>query len=473
MATATAALTTGAPDGPSPNGQSRVAQFQPIASGGVGMEASGESRSPPGNAVAVNNTNAGPTSRPGSTVETAHDTVTPVSRPSSTPAASRNNKPSRAPRNIAAKAPHNGFAVLNLNPPATPQPGVLGPNRDGRVRNPVPSKLKGKTDGASGEFSVMHMDVSSKGRQSRSTAAQITSENTAEAAKSAQKGGYVSLKRRRLDEGTENSLSPQPPQPPSIAPNGSRFFPILPQQNYVPRTSPLTPEQTKVEQARLLTLLRSINPLTVVDHICKALAFFGGIPGAPPPADGIFPDSAESNGKGELFIGWLSEIFPELERIGWKPDVERNRDPVRLKRGRGRPKGSKATKARKDKGIKKGPMKKTMANGESPATTGDTSVGGDDGWVDVGEAEAHDDDSQPFDGVTTGRTGVEMNGEVSRQDRSISRQRPSTGPGPQDVEMSHNIVDVERAAPEPAPTTATPKPKGGKYSTPPEHQVRA
>lgn len=74
----------------------------------------------------------------------------------------------------------------------------------------------------------------------------------------------------------------------------------------------LAPEKMKYEQARLLTLLRSINPITVVDHTCKAMAYFGGIPGAPPPEDDLFPKSAIAEETGAQFIAWLSEIFPDI-----------------------------------------------------------------------------------------------------------------------------------------------------------------
>jgi hypothetical protein len=78
------------------------------------------------------------------------------------------------------------------------------------------------------------------------------------------------------------------------------------------RARPLAPDETKSEQARLLTLLRTIHPVTIVDQICKAVAYFGGIPGAPPPEDGIFPESANTRETGALFIGWIAEIFPDV-----------------------------------------------------------------------------------------------------------------------------------------------------------------
>ena len=191
--------------------------------------------------------------------------------------------------------------------------GMLGPNKDGRVRNPVPSKLKGKTDNKQGNFGVMHMGMSrgtgkkaeAQGRDAaaeRDAAARRTSENTASRAKAAQQGKYVPPNKRGLDDGND----------------GASPFATEKQ-----RKRPLAPDETKIEQARLLTLLRSIHPVTVVDQICKAVAYFGGIPGAPPPEDGIFPVSANTGETGALFIGWLSEIFPDLA----SPEIPRMQPP--------------------------------------------------------------------------------------------------------------------------------------------------
>ncbi|KAH7330072.1 hypothetical protein BKA65DRAFT_404710 [Rhexocercosporidium sp. MPI-PUGE-AT-0058] len=205
--------------------------------------------------------------------------------------------------------------------------GVLGPNKDGRVRNPVPSKLKGKTDNKQGNFGVMHMgmspgkknEVQGQGRDAaaeRDAAARRTSENTASRAKAAQSERYVPPKKRGLDA----SLIPDP---------RSRNSPFGGSRD-TQRSRPLAPDETKSEQARLLTLLRSINPVAVVDQICKAVAYFGGIPGAPPPEDGIFPVSANTRETGALFIGWLAEIFPDLTPKS--PEV--SRDQNAKKKGR-------------------------------------------------------------------------------------------------------------------------------------------
>ncbi|RDL42122.1 uncharacterized protein BP5553_02101 [Venustampulla echinocandica] len=196
---------------------------------------------------------------------------------------------------------------------------VLGPNKDGRVRNPVPSKLKGKTDDRQGNFGVMHMGMGVGGKKNetqgkdaaaeRDAAARRTSENTANRAKAAQQDKYVAPKKRGVVEATMNEAA-------RVASRGSPF-----PRDDKRQSRPLAPDETKFEQARLLTLLRSINPITVIDQICKAVAYFGGIPGAPPPEDGIFPESANTRETGALFIGWLAEIFPDVSTRGPEPPV--------------------------------------------------------------------------------------------------------------------------------------------------------
>lgn len=241
-----------------------------------------------------------------------------------------------------------------------------GAQRDGRVRNPIPSKLKGKTDEKKGNFRVMHMDISNTSEsQARYDAAKRSSENTALQAKMAETDHYVSHHRRANYARSKSQKEPDAPAQPLVLP---------------PRTAHLTADEVKTEQARLLTLLRTLPHANIVDQICKALAFFGGIPDAPPPVDGKFPDSGDYNGPGNLFVGWLSEIFPDLERPR-RPVVQLSAPP---KRPRGRPKGSKATKARKDKGIKK--------NTKGPDGTiltgpdGDHQPGDDEGWEDVNDS---------------------------------------------------------------------------------------
>ncbi|KAI8961773.1 hypothetical protein F5Y11DRAFT_348218 [Daldinia sp. FL1419] len=242
--------------------------------------------------------------------------------------------------------------------------------RDGRVRNPVPSKLKDVTDQMKGNFSVMHMDVAShRASEGRDAAAKRTSESTALQAKLAQTDTYVSHQRRA-----------NYPRPPGLKQFTSprKSTSIEPVADVVPvseASRPLTITETKTEQARLLTLLRTLPPPTVVDQLCKALAFFGGIPEAPPPADGKFPESAEANGSGSLFVGWIAEIFPNLKeprRRASYPSVP----SINQRRPRGRPKGSKASKSRSDKGIKKG----------AKGTTNRTQEPQDDSWVDVDDS---------------------------------------------------------------------------------------
>ncbi|VUC22581.1 unnamed protein product [Clonostachys rosea] len=258
---------------------------------------------------------------------------------------------------------------------------------DGRIRNPIPSKFLDSATEKDGNFAVMHMDVGKPVMDARSMAAKRTSELTQAAAMQANKNGYQPIKRSRLVWNTPFHDQQQHPSSHEPAPP----YPL-------PRS--LCPLAVKAEQARILTLLRSIHPVIVVDQLCKAMAYFGGIPGAPPPPNNAYPQSDKRNGSGALFIGWLSEIFPpadftkppfaptapgllapshqpnpvtntpdggdEATNAGAheqgqpqpQPPVERSqitqRDPLTPRRPRGRPKGSKSSKVRKDKGIKKG-----------------------------------------------------------------------------------------------------------------------
>ncbi|KAI1209475.1 uncharacterized protein F4807DRAFT_94716 [Annulohypoxylon truncatum] len=281
--------------------------------------------------------------------------------------------------------------------------------RDGRVRNPVPSKLKDVTEQMKGNFSVMHMDVAShRASEGRDAAAKRTSESTALQAKLAQTDTYVSHQRRAnyprppgLKQFTspKKSNSTEPPASAAAAPVAPAPAPApAPTPTPAPpavvepaQAQPLTVAETKAEQARLLTLLRTLAPALVVDQLCKALAFFGGIPDAPPPTDGKFPESAEANGSGSLFVGWIAEIFPNL-------DEPRRRAPIpssqymHPRRPRGRPKGSKATKSRSDKGIKKG----------TKGTSSRAQEAQDDSWVDVDDSVLElngDDDLAEIEGA--------------------------------------------------------------------------
>lgn len=249
--------------------------------------------------------------------------------------------------------------------------------RDGRVRNPVPSKLKNVNEQMKGNFGVMHMDVAShRASEGRDAAAKRTSEGTALQAKLAQTDGYVSHQRR--------ANYPRPPGLKQFTPNRAK-----PTVNIGP-PRPLTFEETKTEQARLLTLLRTLPPNTVVDQICRALGFFGGVPTAPPPADGKFPESAEANGPGNLFVGWITEIFPDPDNP--RPRYVENSagQAAGPKRPRGRPKGSKASKARIDKGLKKGSQKTNRGANDG------TEDPQDDSWVDVEDSVMETNDSRNF-----------------------------------------------------------------------------
>ncbi|RFU29996.1 hypothetical protein B7463_g6332, partial [Scytalidium lignicola] len=250
--------------------------------------------------------------------------------------------PSTTPSNIASQEQSlpgtsaDGPPVAEVTEPAevmeSPSNLVLtrqlGPNRDGRVRNPVPSKLKGKTDTKKGNFGVMHMGLAlSKKNESpardtaaeRGAAARRTSESTASRAKAAQQEKYVPPRKRATTAGTDEAS-------PKVTNGASQFGRVGPADYHKPRGRALAPDEVKQEQARLLTLLRSITPLTVVDQLCKAVAYFGGIPSAPPPEDGIFPESANTRESGALFVGWLAEIFPNVVGVS---EVSRVSEPAR------------------------------------------------------------------------------------------------------------------------------------------------
>ncbi|TDZ22961.1 hypothetical protein Cob_v004112 [Colletotrichum orbiculare MAFF 240422] len=79
------------------------------------------------------------------------------------------------------------------------QDDTSGFYRDSRVRNPVPSKLHGKTDTKNGNFGVMHMKLNTTWEsRDRGAAAKRTSEGTQLAAKMAQTDRYVHIKRSRF-----------------------------------------------------------------------------------------------------------------------------------------------------------------------------------------------------------------------------------------------------------------------------------
>ncbi|KAI0484747.1 hypothetical protein GGR56DRAFT_615237 [Xylariaceae sp. FL0804] len=401
----------------------------------------------------------------------AHTPTLAAGRQSSMSVPTPSESPSIHPHSPSLPA-HVGNGAINGYPTsaAAPADGSVGADlrlypRDGRVRNPVPSKLKNVKDLMKGNFGVMHMDVSShRASEGRDAAAKRTSESTALQAKLAQTDTYVSHQRR--------ANYPKPPGLKQFSSPGRSSEPPSDPVDSSPRRS-LSVADTKAEQARLLTLLRSLPHHTVVDQICKALAFFGGIPDAPPPADGKFPESEEYNGSGSLFVGWIAEIFPDLDRPRRPAQVEPEPTPSQTttqnqRRPRGRPKGSKATKARSDKGLKKGSQKASKATESQPQDLHDES------WVDVEDSvlqinengnmmeadstfrNAHSTPSRVFDGESaiatpaTGSTGgfrsindahappgssVPGPGPVSNPKRrgrpKGSKNRPKDPPGPQ------------------------------------------
>lgn len=156
----------------------------------------------------------------------------------------------------------------------------------------------------------MHIDINSSQAALRNAAAKRTSEETEAAARLANMRGYQSIKRSKLAWNPPTESDPRSSAPAYGASqnghlNSSYSLPGRP-------LGPL-PHEAKAEQARLLTLLRSLNPLVVVDQLCKALAYFGGIPGAPSSHEFDFPDSGRNNGQGSIFVGWVAEIFPPVE----------------------------------------------------------------------------------------------------------------------------------------------------------------
>ncbi|CAI6100026.1 unnamed protein product [Clonostachys chloroleuca] len=308
----------------------------------------------------------------------------PASASRSAPASNLDHPPTIASQPQDANVTINGVASAAL------QNTSGDVSTDGRIRNPIPSKLLDSATEKDGNFAVMHMDVGKPVMDARSMAAKRTSELTQAAAMQANKNGYQPVKRSRL---VWNTSSHDPQQHPNMKSYEPTPLHPLPQS--------LSPVAVKAEQARILTLLRSIHPVIVVDQLCKAIAYFGGIPGAPPPPNNVYPESDKRNGSGALFIGWLSEIFPPADFTkppfappapnppadSYQPSPVTNapsgeahtadagahedghsqpqppvaakdrvtqQNPETPKRPRGRPKGSKSSKVRKDKGIKKG-----------------------------------------------------------------------------------------------------------------------
>lgn len=318
----------------------------------------------------------------------------------------------------------------------------------------------------------MHMDIRGKDVASdRDLAAKRTSENTALAAKKAFENGYQPHRKSnwlKVQEEVANpsvpftGTTPYDPTLYGLKPAASTPRPAHPpkeKERIVPQTprpppssfTPLSPEETKVEQARLLTVLRTLQPLTVVDQLCKAVVYFGGIPNAPPPQDGKFPESAEANGPGSVFVGWLSEIFPDLDGQG-----KRKPRPVRVseapavqsaeKRGRGRPKGSKASKVRSDKGIKKGSKKNPLTE----VLDADENEN-EDSWVDVDETIMGDGGDVVITGAQARHT-PDPQAAVDAEALSASAKKRGRPKGSKN--QAKNIAAGEEVAPNPPPKSA-------------------
>ncbi|KAG8164689.1 hypothetical protein KVR01_004964 [Diaporthe batatas] len=387
--------------------------------------------------------------------------------------------PSEPPE--ANGSPELQYTSMSQSDYADPKELAGQPYKDGRIRNPVPSKLKGKTSNSSGSFGVMHMDIKGKDLATdRDAAAKRTSENTALAAKMAYQSGYQPHRKSNWMRIPEETPEPGVPftgttpydhalyglkQPASNPPRETTVTPVAPATSAAPTApmvpvaqegggtatyeiQPLTPGETKEQQARLLTLLRTLQPVAVVDQLCKALAYFGGVPEAPPPQDGKFPESAEANGSGAVFVGWVAEIFPDLDAQGRRKTraprvVEHPVAPVTPaaaatatppvqtveKRGRGRPKGSKASKFRSDKGVKKGPKKSSA--GEGVETNGGEN---DDSWVDA-------------DDTAIGDQEVVLTGEQARQNP----------PAPQTIPAEAEVTSSARKRGRPKGSKGKPK----------------
>ncbi|KAL0939421.1 uncharacterized protein CTRU02_206031 [Colletotrichum truncatum] len=313
------------------------------------------------------------------------------------------------PASVSQRGELQGFGVLQHTGPPV-QDDIPGLYRDGRVRNPVPNKLKGKTDAKKGNFGVMHIDLTTTNEtQERDAAAKRTSESTQLAAKLAQTDRYVPIKRSKFVYRPDGELASSSPQPTSLD-----------------RTPTHTAAEIKAEQARLLTLLRSLHPVLVVDQLCKALAFFGGIPGAQASTDGTFPDSAEANGSGSLFIAWLAEIFPALD-----PESMANVSQATIKRPRGRPKGSKNAKGKKYKTFNKRlDLDSRLASASERSDVGDgRSMNSfvDDSWVDIdGAVDNEEGNTVELTEEGAGRMAANSHGN-SRS--TAGAEVPGGGPG--------------------------------------------
>ncbi|KAF5534786.1 hypothetical protein FMEXI_11134 [Fusarium mexicanum] len=102
-------------------------------------------------------------------------------------------------------------------------------------------------------------------------------------------------------------------------------------------TTTLPPKEVRAEQYRLIELLRKLHPSTVVETLCSALTQFGGATRRLPSPDGESSVSGSKNSSGDLFISWISEIFPP--NFAENSTTKKPSKPS-TGRSRGRPKGS-------------------------------------------------------------------------------------------------------------------------------------
>ncbi|KAK2593576.1 hypothetical protein QQS21_008705 [Conoideocrella luteorostrata] len=291
------------------------------------------------------------------------------------------------------------------------EPGVL---HDTVWRSGVPSAIQHIVDSKTGNFAVMQLGLPSSDLPERVAAAKRTSEGTLAASKSFNKVGYQPL--RKLKQRLSSKV-PRPRDSMNVSKAASHAAYTTQAHNVTKRTTVLSPPEVKIEQARLLTLLRSLNPVTVVDQICKGLAYFGGVPMAAPPVENTdFPRSDWGNGLGSNFVGWLAEIFPNVSGSGTpRPSLPSGLSStsspipqatqameshsIQPKKRRGRPKGSKSSKVRSDKG-KKHSARKPQGSISLTIPTNDEVEGEGDIETDNHNDEAEPSTSMPNHKVT-------------------------------------------------------------------------
>ncbi|KAG5936222.1 hypothetical protein E4U59_005147 [Claviceps monticola] len=317
----------------------------------------------------------------------------------------------------------------NLNNRAPHKAGVL---HEAAGRNSTSIQIQAPGNGSN--FSAMQTGPT----LSREEAARLTSELTVAAAREFNQSSYYSTIRRQRLKWTQTAAQTQAPS----VENATRTQPVVRHK----RTTHLTPSETKFEQARLLTLLRSLNPDVVVNQICKAVTYFGGIPMCPLPPDySAFPDSDTGHGSGSNFIGWLSEIFPINTSPGTEiAAVDETASPPRKRRGR--PKGSKSTKVRSDKGGRH-VSKKSRCDTQPSAPDADEDDGPD--HVRSGNSGGLFQEATSNTGPSLHETANQPNDAATAAPRPAKRGRPKGSKSrPKDGIGSQNPAptDVEEAA---------------------------